>query len=501
MTQQLPVSRLINAGVVLTPAGAQSQSLSDLLMLGVSSVIDPVERYRTYYTLTAVADDFGTSAPEYKAAVRWFAQTPQPQRLLIGRWFNAASGGGLRGAPLTPAQQALSAWTSITDGSFSFIDGAAVTHDYSALNFSGVTNMNGVASVIQTALGADFTIVWNATLSRFELNVVATGDTTTINLLIPNGVLGTDISTKLKGDAGSPGAYHFMGMAVETAVEAVQLFDDTIGQSWYAVTLALANPSTLDHSGYVDVANFIEATNNKHIFGITTQETDTLVPGNTTNLAYVLKGAAFYRTLIQYSGSDAHAMVSALARIMTTDYSGSNTVITLKFKQEPGVTSETLAASQVNAIEAANCNVFVAYNNDTSIFEPGIMCSGDFVDVILGIDWLSLTIQTQLYNLLYTSTTKIPQTDQGQQLLLTNCEAVCSQAVVNGLLAPGIWNAGGFGQLSQGDYLNKGYYCYSASFNTQAPNDRAARHAMPIQIATKLAGAIHDVRVTVNVNQ
>ena len=129
------------------------------------------------------------------------------------------------------------------------------------------------------------------------------------------------------------------------------------------------------------------------------------------------------------------------------------------------------------------------------------MANGEFADVITGTDWLAVSLQRALYNLLYTSTTKIPQTDQGQQLLLTTSESVCAQAVNNGLLAPGVWNSGGFGQITQGDFLPKGYYVWSASFDQQDPADRAARRAMPIQIAAKLAGAIHDIQVTANVNQ
>ncbi len=72
---------------------------------------------------------------------------------------------------------------------------------------------------------------------------------------------------------------------------------------------------------------------------------------------------------------------------------------------------------------------------------------------------------------------------------------------MNGLLAPGVWNSGGFGILKQGDFLPKGFYVYNAPVASQTQNDRAARMAMPIQIAAKLAGAIHSVDVAVTVNQ
>jgi hypothetical protein len=124
------------------------------------------------------------------------------------------------------------------------------------------------------------------------------------------------------------------------------------------------------------------------------------------------------------------------------NFTGSNTTITLKFKQEPGITYETLTLAQANAIDAINGNVFVYYQNDTAIIQQGVMANGDFFDERHGLDWLQNYVQTNLYNLLYTSTTKIPQTDAGVTRLLTNVEQSMDQAVTNGLVAAGVWNGG-----------------------------------------------------------
>ena len=130
-----------------------------------------------------------------------------------------------------------------------------------------------------------------------------------------------------------------------------------------------------------------------------------------------------------------------------------------------------------------------------------MVCSGQFIDTITDTDWLAVDIMTSVYNLLYTSPTKVPQTDPGTHLLVTVIESVLSQAVINGTLAPGQWNSAGFGTLSEFDYLPKGFYVYAPPVATQNPSDRAARKSVPIQVAAKLAGAIHDVAITVTVNQ
>ena len=173
----------------------------------------------------------------------------------------------------------------------------------------------------------------------------------------------------------------------------------------------------------------------------------------------------------------------------------------MKFKQEPGVRAETITETQAAALTAKNVNVFVNYDNDTAIIQQGVMSDGTFFDERHGLDWLENDIQTAVYNLLYTSTTKIPQTDEGTHLIMTTIEDRLAQAVANGLVAPGQWNAGGFGQLKQGDYLSKGFYVYAAPVATQSQADREARKSVPIQVAVKLAGAIHSVDVLINVNR
>jgi len=294
----------------------------------------------------------------------------------------------------------------------------------------------------------------------------------------------------------SSGAYVVPGMVAETAAAAVTAFDNQFGQSWYGLTICGAVDS--DH---LTVAAYIEATTNKHIYGVSTQEAGILVASDTTNIAYQLKQLLYKRTVVQYSSSNAYSANSLLGRILTVDYNGNGTVITLMYKQEPGITAETLNSTQLNALESFNCNVFVAYNNNTAIIERGTVASGEYLDVITGTDWLALDIQTALYNLLYTATSKIPQTDAGNHILVTAIEGVCSQGVLNGLLAPGIWDAGGFGALTQGDFLPKGFYVYAPPISSQSPADRAARKSVTIQIAVKLAGAIHTVAAIINVSR
>ncbi|HAK33499.1 MAG TPA: hypothetical protein DCM44_00700, partial [Pantoea sp.] len=76
---------------------------------------------------------------------------------------------------------------------------------------------------------------------------------------------------------------------------------------------------------------------------------------------------------------------------------------------------------------------------------------------------------------------------------------VLQQAVGNGLFAPGVWSGGPIGQLAKGDTLTKGYYIYAPSVDSQLQADREARKGVPIQVAGKLAGAVHYGSVAITV--
>lgn len=490
----LPISSLINVQVNLSPVAAAIQNLSTLLILGNSPVIDPVERYRTYTDISSVAADFGTSAPEYLAAVLWFEQVPQPSALLIGRWVRTASSGGVKGGTLSLASQLMANFTGIADGKFTYTKDGGSPITTGNINLTGAANLPAVAAAI-TAQTAGVTFTWNSVFQRFEAVSAVTGATSAVSFLTTPGS-GTDISGLLGMRADQSGAYLIPGDDPETAAQCAAFFDLNYGQKWYGLFMIAATDG--DH---LAVAPLISAMTNKHVYFVSTQEAGSITAASTTDIGYLLKQANIRRVFVQYSSSNPYAVVSAAARILTTDYAGNSTVITLMYKQEPGIVAEFLNTTQAGAAKAKNINLFAEFNNDTAIILYGTCADGTFLDTLIGCDWLSLECEGELYNLLYTSPTKIPQTDAGMQMLVAVIESVCAQGVINGLLAPGTWTTNGFGQLARGDFLPKGFYVYAPLVASQSAADRAARKAVSIQVAAKLAGAVHTLAMTINVNQ
>lgn len=493
MAAGLSVSDVVNVDIVMSPLATPYRNFGAGLIVGASNVIDTFERIRSYATIAAVANDFGTSAPEYYSAARVFAQSPQPDLVYVGKWASAATAATLKGGALSAAQQAMSNWTSITTGSFK-ITVNSVLKTLTSLDFSAQTNLNGVATVITTALSGA-TCVWNSVYSRFEITSPTTGASSTLTYAIAAGS-GADISAQLKlttGVASAPVA----GIAAETIVAGLQALADKSGD-WYAAIVAASLPSSAD---VLAAADYIEASGKSRMLGLTIQDATAIDATNTTDLAYLLATAAYRKTFWQYSSADAYAVASFFGRAATVNFEGSNTTLTMKFKIEPGVTAETLTESQATALAGKHGNTFVNYDNGAAIIQQGVMADGSFFDEVHGTDWLQNRVQTDVWNLLYTSTTKIPQTDAGTDQIVATIAAALQQAVINGLVAPGVWNAGGFGQLRRGDTLTKGFYIYAPPVATQGQADREARKSVPIQCAIKLAGAVHSVDIVINVNR
>jgi hypothetical protein len=610
----LSVNDVVNVQIVLSPIAAALRNFGNLMLLGSTpGVIDTNQRYRYYTSSTQVAQDFGSSAPEFLAAELFFDQVPTPAGLYIGFWAASATSAVLHGGLLSAAQQLPSVFTNITNGGFDVtIDGTAKT--LTNLDFAAVSNMNGVASIVQTALGGSNKCVWNSILNRFDITSGTTGagtaatgtitlesnptstDTVTINgtsvefiTALTSGIqvkLGATLaitaanlqavlaasndaglsactystvaatgittitynsvgtggnaitlatsddtkiylngssqsSTTLAGGvnassitfATSPtssyvdmttllnltsatGASIVQGINAESALSAVVTLAG-MTTSWYGLTCCSASEEVSDE---LAIAAFIESAVPSRIHGVTTQDSNVLNASSTEDIAYQLKALGYNRTFTQYSSSTPYAAISLFGRAFTVNFQGQNTTLTLKFKTEPGIVAETLTESQANSATGKNCNIFVNYDNSTAIVQQGVMASGQFFDTIQGSDALANQLQTDLYNALYLAPTKIPLTEAGMGSLVNTAAGSCGVYVNNGFLAPGVWESSQtFGALQEGQTLPKGFYIYCAPVSSLDSAQRAARQGPPIQIAAKLAGAVHFVSTIVYV--
>lgn len=489
----LSVNDVVNVSVALTPVAAQERNFGSLLILGDSGVIDVVTRYRLYTSIAAVGADFGNS-PEFQAATIAFGQNPQLSQLYIGAWARTATPGQLIGATLSATQQLLTNFTVITNGSFILsINGSPTT--FTGINTSTATNLNGVASLITTALSGNGVVTWVPSQSCFTFSTSTTGPSATVGFATAAGS-GTDMSS-LMGWRSTQGGFTAAGIAPESPLACVTIFCN-LSNNWYG-TMFAASVMPAD-SDYTSVAGLIQATSVSRIFGVTTQEASTLNASLSTDVASQLQALGYSRTFTQYSSSSPYACAGIFGDAFTVNFLGSNTLYTLKFKQEAGIVAETLTESQATALNGKNCNVYVNYNNETAILQQGVMANGTFFDIIHGTDWLQNAIQVAVFNVLYTAGTKVPQTDAGVNQLVSAITQALNQAVTNDLIAPGVWTGPPVGAIVTGQTLSTGYYVFAPSVASQSAAARAARQSPVLTVCIKLSGAIHFVSVIVNVN-
>lgn len=291
------------------------------------------------------------------------------------------------------------------------------------------------------------------------------------------------------------GYWHKEGTGAETVQAVVQACLKSL--KWYGLVIA----ADLTEQEVLDVSALIEAADPSRLFGYTSQNENCLSATDTTSIPYKLKQKKYRRTFTLFSSDNPYAAASMFGRAFTVNFLGTNTTITLKFKQLPGIAPENLDTDEAKALAAINCNVYAGYNNDTAILQEGVMTDGTFFDEIHGLDWLQNHLETALFNLYYTSATKISQLGSGVNRQCAVLEAACEQGVTNTLLGPGRWNGDSFGVLETGDYLTKAYYVFANSIDDQPQSEREARKAPVFQIAVKLAGATHFADVLVAVNR
>lgn len=499
MATGLNLNRIVNVTLSIAPVAAGYRNFGAVLAIGSSPVIDIGERIRDYASIEDVLADFPVVSAEAGAAVLHFSQVPRPNLFYIGRWAQTATPALLRGGFLTGPALTLSNFSAVTSGSMALtIDGTAFA--VSGLNLSSATNLNGVASLLQAAIRAaggaataNVRVTWDGT--RFTVTSGTAGPASSISFATATGA-GTDLAARFAFT--DPLATRVPGSAAESLTQAIATLAD-VSSDWYACSVATATPpSTVDH---ISATSLINAMSVSRIYAVTTQDRAVLDGTRSDDVASQLMQLNTGRSLVQFSSWHPAAVFSLMGRFATIDFNANNTTITLMFKQEPGVVAEKLTNTQANALEKKNCNVFVYYNNGKAILEKGVMSNGQFIDEVQNCDWYLNEIQTDLFNLQYQTTTKIPQDDGGMTTILGVMNTTAEKAVNNGMAGPGQWNGPGFGTLLTGDLLADGYYTFVGPIRLQSQANREKRVSPPFQQAIKLRGAVHEIDLAITVNR
>lgn len=197
---------------------------------------------------------------------------------------------------------------------------------------------------------------------------------------------------------------------------------------WYA--LAIESKMSGDIEA---VAELIQGY--RRMFFASTADIDVLDPvpvGSVgTDIGSILKDAGYDRTVLVYSeqaASDSPEV--AWMGTQLVEIPGSNT---WAFKRGAGVTVSKLTASNITTLKAKNVNYYISVAG-VNMFLNGQTSQGEWIDTIIGIDWLQARLQEQIFYRMATKK-KIPYTSRGFAIIEAEMRSVLSQGVANGLIA------------------------------------------------------------------
>lgn len=340
-----------------------------LLVSQTAAWADP-ETVREYSSAAEVLADFSTSAAEYKAAAKFFASTPRPPKLLIGKV--AAARRAIQRFAITP--------TAVNSYTYRMkVNGTAVTFASDAS-----------ATVAEIIAGL------KAAIDALALAVTTSDQTTYLRVLANTAgaffALETDDpNLSIVQDHADP------GIATDLAAIAVERND------WYGLL------TTHNSKAVVDAAAAWAETNRK-FYCWQTQDTtvrDTVASG-TDDVGESTKASSIDHSLPIWSkGTDDFADAAWVGKNFPTNPGEE----TWKFKTLPLVTVGVYTSTHRSHFRAKNVN-FYEETAGVNITQEGICSSGKYADFVRYLDYLIAKIGERVYRPLVTSK-KVPYSDKG----------------------------------------------------------------------------------------
>lgn len=255
----------------------------------------------------------------------------------------------------------------------------------------------------------------------------------------------------------------------ETYPEALSAIVD-IDDDWYGLAC-----DTITAANILLIAAWVEA--RTKIYIARSADAD-IITSATDDIASDLDAAEYDRTAVLYDENAATAYADAawLGNCLVRD-PGSQTWM---FKGLDTIAFNALNSGEIDNAHGKNANVYIrtAGQNITS---KGTMASGEYIDIIRGIDWLTARIQERVYTRLINSP-KIPFTNAGIAVIETAVREQLDIALEQDLIAP------------------------EPAYTVTVPDvldtdelDRQRRELKGVDFRARLAGAIHyaEIRGTV----
>lgn len=425
------LNQIIDVSISLSTKGITEAGFGIPLIVGESLKL--TQRAKEYSSITEVADDFAESDVEYKMANLAFSQEKTPEKIIIGKKVKLNSTSITSATRVGSSGISAKRATIVQNNSNSEVGATATISGFST------TSYNGTAEIIERISENSYVVEYPSALADSTAS-------------------GSGVAT-----------------ISETFSNAIQKINDFNGE-WYC---ALIN--SVLASDILSAASKIESL--KKLLIVRSNETNNFDVADTSSILYQLKSLSYDRTAFIFNNDVSTKFIdSAWAGRMLPTIPGSEN---WAFKILKGVSSDNLLSSQSNAIFNQNGNTFENFAGQ-NITREGKVVSGEYIDIIRGVDWLKSKIQEELF-LLLTNVEKLEFTDIGGDIIENKMKIVFERAVSNGLIAK--------------DAEGNGIYKINIpKKSSMATNNVISRYFTGITFTGTLAGAINKIGISGNLS-
>lgn len=442
----MSINDIVNVQITRETASVSRQGFGTILILGPN--VNSPFRTEEFQELADIADAVvgGINSPEYQAAANILSQSPRVTRLKLGN---------------------LTGTRTLTDNAGTYTAGSAkVTVNGDEITQAFDTDKNTTLTALAAQIAAH-AAVDTAVYTAGSHTIVITP--LTGNLLM--------ISFDLTVITGTMD-WELTATATEDYVDALNAI---VGydNDWYGLVII-----SRTEQDQLDVAAWVET--QSKILGLASDDADIVdltESGDTTTIAYQLKALGYARTFLFYHSDAANSYPEAalLGKVLPYD-PGSYTA---KFKTLSSIAVDILDAGQRTNALAKNVNIYEEVGG-VNIVEDGKVVEGEWLDVIIFVDWLDANMTADVFELLK-RLKKVPYTNAG----IAAIQSIIIKRLVMGQ------DVGGISPMEfDADEIQIG------GFNTSVPaladvssSDKAARILNNVKFTAWLAGAIHVVNI------
>lgn len=442
----VPISTIVNVQISRQTRGVTQAGFGVPLIVGTNGVFGGSVRVREYLNIDEVLEDFSSVMAEYRAAAAIFSQNPKVEKVKIG----------VEAARVAQVRTLTFSGPIVTGNSIAgSVDGVALPPV--PFNTDNATTLTDLATAIQATPGVS-TAVSNGTNM-----ITITAQDAGVPVALAGFVI-TSGASQATITVATTVASHGI---VEDLAEIIEQDDDWYGLIW----TERAERQVLTAAGAIEAR--------RKIFGTCSSDTDILSAVSTTDIAALLNAAGYDRTFIIYNADPADFADAAwMGRCFTFDPGNE----TWKFKTLTTITPDNLTSAQRAAATAKRCNLYVTIGG-VNITQEGVMASGEFIDIMRGVDWLQARMEERIFARLV-NLPKVPYTNQGISIITTEIRAVLENGIRENLIANEPLD-------DNPPNDNSPYRVFAPRVTDISMIDRANRFLPDVEFIARLAGAIH----------